>query len=138
MVRVFIFFVRLSLQSNSCYTYSHPSDLLRLPAQSPRRRQVCRCFQRGALEVSESAPLWLLIILLTDTRGDYGHGGPKCGTTYHTVYTTVKDTFFEKSCTKVSDRQCKTVFDTSYEGEIETQCKPSYESKASSQSEWST
>ena len=54
MVRVFIFFVRLSLQSNSCYTYSHPSDLLRLPAQSPRRRQVCRPCQSGALEVRDS------------------------------------------------------------------------------------
>lgn len=29
----------------------------------------------------------------------------------------------------MSDRQCKTVFDTSYEGEIETQCKPEYVSK---------
>ena len=69
--------------------------------------------------------LWLFIIQFS---GDYGKG-PKCGTSYHTVYSTVEDTFFEKSCSKVSDRQCKTVFDTSYEGEIETQCKPEYVSK---------
>ena len=62
---------------------------------------------------------WLLLAgLLAAAAGDYGHGGPKCGTTYHTVYTTVFDTFFEKSCAKVSDRQCKTVFDTSYEGQV--------------------
>ena len=30
---------------------------------------------------------------------------------------------------KVSDRQCKTVYDTSYEGHVETQCKPGYASK---------
>ena len=70
----------------------------------------------------------ILNITLYDVSGDYGKG-PKCGTTFHTVYTTVKDTFFEKSCSKVSDRQCKTVFDTSYEGAIETQCKPEYVSK---------
>ena len=58
------------------------------------------------------------ILIICGSRGDYGKG-PKCGTTYHTVYSTVKDTFFEKSCTKVSDRQCKTVFDTSYEGKFE-------------------
>lgn len=71
--------------------------------------------------------VWNLIFSIR-ISGDYGKG-PKCGTTYHTVYSTVEDTFFEKSCSKVSDRQCKTVFDTSYEGEIETQCKPEYVSK---------
>ena len=30
---------------------------------------------------------------------------------------------------KVSDRKCKTVYDTSYEGHVETQCKPGYASK---------
>lgn len=29
----------------------------------------------------------------------------------------------------MSDRQCKTVYDTSYEGHVETQCKPGYASK---------
>ena len=33
------------------------------------------------------------------------------------------------SLSKVSDRQCKTVYDTSYEGHVETQCKPGYASK---------
>ena len=50
----------------------------------------------------------------------------KCGTGYETVYTTVEDTFYEKRCSKVSDRQCKTVYDTSFETSIQTQCTPTY------------
>ena len=42
------------------------------------------------------------------------------------MYTVVEDTFYEKRCSKVSDRQCKTEFDTSFETVVQTQCFPSY------------
>ena len=65
----------------------------------------------------------VLLLLLFEVHGDYG-GGEKCSTHYETVYATVYDTVYEKKCSKGSNKKCKIIHSTSYEGGVETQATP--------------